>query len=83
MLYHFQVIPVRVPSSYLKTINQALVTFFWAQKTPWLAQSILQFQKLLKLLGGMALPDPNLYHMACHLTRVLEFFHHGSLKQWV
>lgn len=37
--------------------------------------------RLPKLLDGMALSS--LYHMACHLTRVLDWCRHGPLKQWV
>lgn len=39
--------------------------------------------QLQKLIGGLVLPDSNLYHMAFHLTRVLDWYRHGPLKQWV
>lgn len=80
LLYYLQALPVRIPSAFLKVANRALVKFIWAQKPPWLAQSIL---RLPKLLGGMALPDVNLYHMACHMTRIIDWCRHGTLKQWV
>lgn len=31
----------------------------------------------------MALLDANLYHMPCHMTRVLDWGLHSSLRQWV
>lgn len=80
LLYHFQVLPVQIPSSFLRAVNQAFITFLWALKPPRLAQSIL---RLPKLRSGMALPDGNLYHMPCHMSRVLDWCHHSSLKQWV
>lgn len=45
-----------------------------------LAQSIL---RLPKAVSSTALPDAKMYHMACHLTRVLDWCRHGPLKQWV
>lgn len=80
LLYHLQALPIRIPNLFLRAVNQAFVTFLWAQKPPRLAQSIL---RLPKLMGGMALPDVNLYHMASHLTRILEWCRHGQFKQWV
>lgn len=80
LLYHFQALLIKVPSSFLKAVNQALVNFLWTLKPPRLAQSTL---RLPKLRGGMAFSDGNLYHVACHLTRVLDWCRHGELKQWV
>lgn len=39
--------------------------------------------RLPKLRGGIALPDANLYYIACHLTRTLDWCRHSSLKRWV
>lgn len=69
-----------IPSSFLRAVNRALVSFLWAQKPRWLAQSIL---RLPKLLGGMALPDVRLNHMTCQLKHIIDWCFHSPLKQWV
>lgn len=80
ILYHFQALPIRIPGSFLRLVRCAPIHFLWAQRPPRLAQSVL---RLPKLMGGIVLPDANLYLVACHLTKVLDWCHHGSLKQWV
>lgn len=80
ILYNFQALPIRIPASFLKTVNNTFIRFVSAQKPPRLAQTIL---RLPKLRGGIALPDANLYMMACHLTLVLDWCRHGAQKQWV
>lgn len=80
LLYHFQALPVCIPASFLKAVNKTFVRFVWAQKPPRVAQTTL---RLPKLRGGIALPDANLYLMACHLTRILDWCRHSTLKQWV
>lgn len=81
LLYYFQALQIHILGPFLRAVDQALVIFLWAQKPPQHAQSTLH---LPKLLGGMVLLDASLYHMVCHMTRVLDWCcHDGPLKQWV
>lgn len=80
ILYYLQTLPIRIPKAFLRAANRELTLFIWARKPPRLSQSIL---RLPKMLGGIALPDVALYHSACHLTRIVDWCRHGTLKQWI
>lgn len=80
LLYYFQTLPIQIPMAFLKTVNRVITQFVWASKPPRLAQTIL---RLPKMKGGIALPEATLYHTACHLTRILDWSRHETLKQWV
>lgn len=70
LLYLFQAIPIKLSPSFFTAYKRMCRNFIWASKTP-------------KLLGGLGLPDIQKYHWTCHLTRIMDWHVHQSIKDWI
>lgn len=79
-LYLFQAIPIVVSHSFFVTLQSASTRFIWGCKRPRLQRRILSFPKAK---GGAEALDLYYYHAAAVLTRLVKWFHHYHLKQWV
>lgn len=66
-LYLFQTIPLYLPKSFFKSVNQAVTTFIWAGKVPRVSRSLLQ---QCKLSGGLALPNFLYYYWAANVKKL-------------
>lgn len=63
LLYHFQSLPIQVPTSFPKVVNRVLVHIVWVRIPHGRHKQVL---RLPKLKGGIDLPDAILYHT--HVT---------------
>lgn len=79
-LYLFQTIPIAVPRSFFTILQSTFTRFIWGCNRPRLQRRILS---LPKTKGGAGAPDLYYYHAAAVLTRLVNWFHHSHLKQWV
>ena len=66
-LYLFQCLPLFLPKSFFKSINQAVTTFIWCNKVPRIRRTILQCSKPL---GGLALPNFLYYYWAANIQKL-------------
>lgn len=64
-----QVVQIRIP--------QALIKFFWHGKSPRIGIVLLLRSKLK---GGLSFPDPDLYYIVAHMTRVIDGCRHTHQK---
>ena len=58
MLYKFNAIPLKIPTTYLTEIEQAIMKFIWKNKKPRIAKAI--FNKTSEA-GDSAISDLELY----------------------
>ena len=57
-LYRFNAIPIRIPMTFLKEMDQAFLKFIWKNKCPRIAKGILGE----KTMGDITLPNFKLYY---------------------
>lgn len=69
-LYLFQSLPVFIPQSFFHKLDSIISNFIWNQKTPRLRKSFLQRPRKL---GGMALPNFQLYYWASTI-KIIQFW---------
>ncbi|XP_018408140.1 PREDICTED: uncharacterized protein LOC108783928 [Nanorana parkeri] len=79
LLYPLQALPIKIPSTFFRTLRTLFTKFVWAGKPPRINYNIL---RLPKHSGGMGLPDEHLYYIATHLTRMLDWSRHATSKLW-
>ena len=77
-LYLFQCIPLFLPKSYFKSIDQAVISFIWSGKTPRIRKSLLQ---QCSLSGGLSLPNFMYYYWAANIHKLL-FWVRNPQPQW-
>lgn len=72
-------LPVALPSSYLKRMHSMILKFIWKGKTPR-----IKYDQLIntKNKGGWGAPDISKYYEAIALGRVIDWFKNKD-KQWV
>ncbi|XP_056403189.1 transmembrane protein 260 isoform X1 [Hyla sarda] len=80
LLYLFQAIPLALPRSYFKKLDQMIRSFIWAGRPSRISSRVLVRRKRA---GGLAVPDCQAYYVAATLTRLLDFIHGRGSKQWV
>lgn len=66
-LYLFQSIPLFLPKSFFKSINQTITSFVWNGKVPRVRGSLLQ---RCKFSGGLALPNFLYYYWAANFQKL-------------
>lgn len=74
-----QALPIQIPSSYFDQTSALFFDFIWAHRRPRLNRRQLT---LPKLYGGLAVPDLRKYYNATHLTRLIDWNRHQSIKLW-
>lgn len=79
-LYLFQLTPILLPPQYFKMLHRAFRKFIWGRTHPRINASTLSRPKSL---GSTGLPDLSAYHAAAVFTRLVDWFHCASTKQWV
>uniref|UniRef100_A0A8C5LSC9 Reverse transcriptase domain-containing protein n=1 Tax=Leptobrachium leishanense TaxID=445787 RepID=A0A8C5LSC9_9ANUR len=70
LLYLFQTLPIRIPTSFFALMKSAFLRFVWRASRPRVRWTVLV---RAKSGGGVALPDPHWYYIATHLLRVIEW----------
>lgn len=78
-LYLLQALPIQMPSSYFDQVRAVFFDFIWAHKRPRLNRRQIM---LPKQYGGLAVPDLRKYYQATHLTRLIDWNRHQSMKLW-
>lgn len=77
-LYFFQCLPIFIPKSFFRSINQAISAFIWVNKVPRISRTVLQGNRCL---GGLALPNFLYYYWAANLQK-LTFWMHAPQTNW-
>ncbi len=71
-LYLFQSIPLFLPKSFFRSINQAVTSFIWQGGVPRIRRSLLQRRKFS---GGLALPNLLYYYWVANIHKLLFWLH--------
>lgn len=77
-LYLFQCLPVFIPKSFFKSVNQSITSFIWGNKIPRVKKTILQRDREV---GGLGLPSFIHYYWASNIQKIL-FWLHRSDTNW-
>ena len=80
-LYLFQAIPIFIPKSFFKSLDQIISSFIWNKGPARIRKSLLQKPKTS---GGLALPNFQVYYWSANIHRILYWLHcHYGLSDWV
>lgn len=75
-----QMIPVALPKIFFAHISSLISTFVWNNKRPRIANRLLSHHRDI---GGLGLPDAQMYYRAIVLQRILDWHFHTQSKLWV
>lgn len=79
LLFLFQSLPVRVPTSVFNMLNKLISQFIWEHKKPRIKLKILH---LPKNKGGLALPNLKHYYWAAQLTAIVTWVSGNGETKW-
>lgn len=79
LIYIFRTLPIPLPNSFLKTMQNQMLKFIWAGKR---ARFSLQMQENHKQIGGLGVPNLKDYYTATILEQLKQWFANRDIKHW-
>lgn len=79
-LYLFRVLPIPIPSYFLRLTQRRIMSFIWGTNKPHIPKSTLF---LTKLKGGLGLPNFSSYYYAAQLSQLPKYHSNMETPLWV